>query len=191
MKKEIVIVGGPNGSGKTTFAKTFLLTHKKYKFINPDEIAMKINPENISIVGISAGKQYVKQINSSLQSGGNIVIESTLSGLYTKKWIEEFRKKRYAVSIVYTFLDSPRVCIERIKERVKQGGHYVPDSDVTRRFYRSKQNFWNIYKEMTDSWYLYFNGHSENIEVAAGEKLGFEIKNEKLFKLFMEDIKIK
>jgi predicted ABC-type ATPase len=59
--------------------------------------------------------------------------------------------------LIYTFVDTPDICIERIKDRVSKGGHFVPDEDVNRRFYRSIVNFINIYQKIVDAWILYYN----------------------------------
>lgn len=125
-KRELIIIAGPNGIGKTTFARSFL-SQKKFKFLNADEIAEEL----------------------------------------------------------------PQVCIERIKERVKKGGHHVADKDVIRRFYRSKENFWNIYKNKADQWLMLNNSQQQAKEVATGMKNTFEIKDEMAWKEFLMDIKQK
>ena len=76
------------------------------------------------------------------------------------------------------------MCIARIKGRVKQGGHYIPDIDVRRRYFRSLKNFWNCYKDIVDSWGLYYNGSGQNIFVASGTKVDIDILNPLLYNLF-------
>jgi len=186
-KRELIIVAGPNGSGKTTFAKSFL-SEKKFKFLNADEIAREAGgskPTN----AITAGKEYFKRLNKLLDKKSDLVIESTLSGLFMQKLIERFRKEKYSISIVYVILDSPQVCIERIKERVKKGGHAIPDRDVIRRFERSRINFWTVYKLKVDKWILWNNSHDAFKEVAIGEKNNFQVINQLLFEKFITDIK--
>ena len=143
MTKEVVIIAGANGSGKTTFARSF---EEKYPFafVNADEIAKEINPGDIENPG---------------------------------------------VKVQAVFLENPGVCIERIRERVLKGGHFVPDADVVRRFYRSKRNFWNLYKELADEWYLIYNSKQQFIELALGQKGTYTINNKKLFNEFIIDIK--
>ncbi len=81
-----------------------------------------------------------------------------------------------------------QLCVRRVKQRARRGGHDVPEEDVIRRFYRSKQNFWSVYRHEVDRWYLYYNAEDSFQEVAMGEPSGYTITDEALFELFMNDI---
>ncbi|MDD9898561.1 MAG: AAA family ATPase, partial [Candidatus Melainabacteria bacterium] len=134
-KKQVVIVAGANGSGKTTFARKFLDV-TKYEFLNADEIAKAMSPEDPTKSRIAAGKQVINSIGQFIQEGKNFVIESTLSGSFLEKHIQKLKDNGYEINLTYVFLGSQDLCIERIKSRVRQGGHDVPDEDVVRRFNR-------------------------------------------------------
>jgi predicted ABC-type ATPase len=90
----------------------------------------------------------------------------------------------------YIFLDNPTVCIERIKERVLKGGHDIPDKDVIRRYFRSKNNFWNIYKQLVDEWFLIYNSDLQFMAFAIGQKDEYIVNDEELFQTFKKDIEV-
>ncbi len=188
-EKNLYIAAGPNGSGKTTFARQFLKEHD-YVFLNADEIAKELNPDSIEDVQLSAGRIFISRLFHNLEEGNNILIESTLSGMYLHRILPRIRARGYRVSIVYVYLEHPRICIERIKERVLKGGHFVPDNDVVRRFFRSKRNFWKIYRLEADSWFIFFNSDSHFQEVAQGKKDEYIVHNDTFFELYLQDVNI-
>lgn len=186
--KELVLIAGANGTGKTTFANAFLKEHA-YEYLNADEIAKKIKPENLSEARISAGKEFFKLLEKNIKQENNLLLETTLSGKYIQAFIPKCKQEGYKISIIYIFLDSPETCIERIKERVLKGGHYIAPEEVTRRYYRSKANFWNIYKNMADNWYVVYNAEDSFKEIAIGKEGGYFVSNLEYFTKFTKDIK--
>ncbi len=113
------------------------------------------------------------------------MVESTLSGLTFKKKIHQLKESGYEVSIVFIFLGSVKACVARIQEKVRKGGHLVPESDVRRRFARSIRNFWWEYRNLVDRWHLFYNGGLQFHEVALGEGELVEVRDEDLFELFL------
>lgn len=187
MAKELLIIGGPNGSGKTTFAKAFLKDYK-YEFLNADEIARELSKDGSRAGNIASGKEYFKRIKKLKTKNKNIILESTLSGLFLKKLIREFKSKDYKVIIVFVYLNDAEISIERIKVRVSKGGHHVPDEDVRRRFVRGKNNFWSTYKKEAENWMLVNNSEKSFEYVALGVNKKLEVINPILFESFIKTI---
>lgn len=185
--KKLFIIAGANGSGKTTLAKE-LLPEYSLVFINADEIAKTINPHNLQSVRVSAGKEVFKKLDDCLNNGISFAIESTLSGSFLIKYIKRAKSLGYTVSLSYVYLDNPEFNINRIKARVKNGGHNIPNADVIRRFYRSKNNFWLKYKDLSDIWEVYYNGMSGFVLVVKSISSQIEILDEKLYNVFMENL---
>lgn len=178
-----MIIAGANGVGKTTFALQFLQEYD-YEFLNADEIAKELSADNPAEKKISASKIFFKKLHKATAQGKSLLIESTLSGRYLQDYFEIWKAHDYQIQIVFIFVNSPEISIARIAERVKKGGHFVPDEDVRRRFVRGQNNFWNIYKNLTDYWVLIYNSEGNFQEVAFGEKESFWIIDTDLFQLF-------
>jgi predicted ABC-type ATPase len=183
MKSEIVIIAGANGVGKTTFARAFLREYD-YEFLNADEIAKNLSAENPSQRKISAGKLFFQKLAEAVAQNKSLLIESTLSGRYLEKFLKNLRRENYQIRIVFIYVDAPDILIERIAERVKKGGHFVPDEDVRRRFVRGRRNFRQIYKNLADECFLYYNTEDNFQLIAAGEKDKIFVIDEDLMKKF-------
>jgi len=148
--KIFYIVAGANGSGKTTFAKEFTKESNLY-FLNADELAKSYNSQ------IKAGKILFEKLENLIKQDKSFVIETTLSGKYLTKYIKTAKQNGFVVKLIYLFLETPEVNILRVKQRVLRGGHNVDKKDIIRRFYRSKEMFCKVYKNLVDEWAIYYN----------------------------------
>ena len=178
------MVAGPNGCGKTTFVREYLESYP-YPYVSADVIAESIHSGSIEDVRLEAGRQFVKQVAAQTEKGDSFIVESTLSGLMFKGVLRRAREAGYEVSILFIFLASSEACVARIRERVRKGGHPVPEEDVRRRFARSIRNFWGEYRTFADRWHLFYNGGAQFHEVALGEGEAIEIRDEGLFEMFV------
>ncbi len=184
--KILYIIAGANGSGKSTLASE-LLPSENLAFLNADDVAKEICPNNIESVKIKAGKIVIKKLENLLNSGKSFAIETTLSGKNHIKTIQKAKNLGYQVVLIYSYLDSPILCENRIKIRVLNGGHNIPREDIIRRFHRSKDNFWYLYKNIVDEWNLFYNGTTEYILVAQFANSEIEIFSENLYNKFIKD----
>lgn len=119
MSKEIIIIAGANGVGKTTFARSFLKDYD-FEFLNADEIAKSISEKDFEKKSISAGKLFFQRLTEAVAQNKSLLIESTLSGRYLQKFFKGWKEKGYHTSIVFLFVESPDILIKRIAERVEK-----------------------------------------------------------------------
>jgi predicted ABC-type ATPase len=156
--KNIYIIAGPNGSGKTTFAKKFLPEYAKCpNFVNADLIAQGLAPFSPDSVSIKAGKLVLKQIHEFAGKEVDFGFETTLSGKSYARLLKNLKEDGYRLHLFFLWIPGPQLAIERIKERVSEGGHDVPAQDVRRRFNRSMTNFFELYQPLLNSWMLFNN----------------------------------
>jgi predicted ABC-type ATPase len=156
--KRIIIVAGPNGAGKTTFANEFLPKEAGVlHFINADLISHGLSPFAPEEAAITAGKIMLSQIAAHVAAGKNFAFETTLAGRNNARHIPRWREQGYHVKLIFFQLPTARMAIERVRSRVRQGGHHVPEHIIRRRFKAGLRNFELTYKALVGSWALYDN----------------------------------
>lgn len=166
---QLILVGGSNGSGKTTFAKE-LIEKTRFKYLGADDFAYQLNADDIQSVQIPAAKLFIQAITESIANKESIIVESTLAGRTLCQHINNARAKGYQVLIVYIYLESVEISLYRVRLRVSQGGHDVPEEHVRRRFPRSRHNFWHLYRPLVNSWQLLYNStDGEHVVEAVAE----------------------
>jgi len=103
-----------------------------------------------------------------------------------RNFIVSARDAGYSVSIAFLLVASANVCVARVAQRVRKGGHNVAESDIRRRFTRSIHNFWRIYRELADNWVLLYNGETAIQDVAAGSRDRIAVRDPHAFSTFMK-----
>ena len=155
---DLYIIAGPNGVGKTTFARKFLPKYADCQnFINADLIAQGISPFSPEAAAMRAGRLVLSEIKFFGQRRVSFAFETTLSGRSYLKLIRQLKEQGYKVHIFFLWVKSVDMALSRVKDRVLKGGHDVPEPVVRRRFGRSIKNFFAEYRPMADSWYLFDN----------------------------------
>ncbi|SFW17716.1 zeta toxin family protein [Nitrosovibrio sp. Nv17] len=169
--KKIIIIAGPNGAGKTTFARSFLPTEAKLpRFINADLIAAGLSPFAPEVAAIKAGRLMLEEIAESVQRGESFALETTLSGLGYLRHIRRWQMQGYAVSLFFLALPDVDMAIARVAERVRQGGHDIPEAVIRRRFSAGRKNFEQHYRDAVNDWSLYDNAGGTPVLLEWGER---------------------
>jgi predicted ABC-type ATPase len=170
-QKKILIIAGPNGAGKTTFATEFLPREAECpNFINADLIAEGINPFRPEASSIQASKMMIEMMKAYVKRGESFSFETTLSGKNYARYIPEWQKEGYKVKLYFLRLPDSEFAISRVKQRVKEGGHNVPEDVVRRRYHSGLSNFETLYKEIVDKWVLVDNAGEWPIFIDEGER---------------------
>lgn len=168
---KIIIIAGPNGAGKTTFARSFLPTEARIpRFINADLIAAGLSPFAPEAAAIKAGRLMLEEIEESVRRKENFALETTLSGLGYLRHIEQWRAQGYTVSLFFLALPDADTAVERVAERVLQGGHHIPEAVIRRRFEAGRRNFQRHYCDAVDDWSLYDNAGTTPVLLSWGER---------------------
>ena len=176
----LYIISGCNGAGKTTASFTVLpeLLHVK-EFVNADEIARGLSPFQPEKVSIEAGKIMLRRLQELLLQNEDFAFETTLSSRSFVGQIRQAKMQDYIVNLIYYWLDSVELAIERVKVRVSEGGHHIPSDTIIRRYHAGLKNFLNLYRDKVDYWMLIDNSKTEPQLIAEGRSSkNYQIANE-------------
>lgn len=169
--KKIIIIAGPNGAGKTTFAREFLPNEAGCpQFVNADLIAAGLSPFAPDLAAVKAARIMLESIAELERRGESFAFETTLSGLVYARRIRRWREAGYHVTLFFLSLPNPQMAIDRVAERVRQGGHNVPGEVIRRRFAAGIRNFEQVYRDAVDAWAMYDNAGDEPVLINWGEK---------------------
>lgn len=172
MKKKIIIIAGPNGAGKTTFASEFLPKEAGCPaFVNADLIAAGISPFEPERAAFRAGRLMLEEIHHYSRKNDSFAFETTLSGRSYARHIPRWQLDGYLVKLFFLRLESPELAIARVQQRVREGGHNIPEHIIRRRFLSGLNNFENLYKSLVNEWALYDNSSSEPVLIEEGVSL--------------------
>ena len=154
----ILIVAGPNGAGKTTFALEFLVAEAACPaFVNADLIAAGMSPFAPELAARKAARVMLETLDGYVRVRESFALETTLSGLAYAHHIPGWRALGYHVKLFFLRLPSAEMAMERVAQRVRQGGHDIAPEVTRRRFASGWKNFEALYKPLVDSWVLFDN----------------------------------
>lgn len=171
MSKQLYIIAGCNGAGKTTASFTILPEVLNCKeFINADEIAKGLSPFQPESVAMQAGRIMLARMDELLQKGETFAFETTLATKSYKQKIEWAQANGYEVTLLFFWLDSPNMAKKRVAQRVAEGGHSIPSETIERRYHNGIVNLFAIYIDMVDICYIFDNSEGRKELIAQKER---------------------
>ena len=181
---QLYVISGCNGAGKTTASYALLPEMLGCsQFVNSDEFAKSLSPFSPDAASIQASKLMLLKMNYLFRRNEDFAIETTLATRSLKRMIIRAHEQGYAVTILYFWLNSPELAIERVRARVAAGGHNIPEPTIRRRYTSGLHYFFNVYRAMADRWILADNSRIPFKVVAEGQKGRLTIKDEDTYAL--------
>lgn len=177
-KPQLYIIAGCNGAGKTTASFTVLpdLLHCR-EFVNADEIARGLSPFEPESVAIEAGRLMLQRIEYLLSENQTFAIETTLATRSYASLVRRAHQRGYVVALLYFWLKSPQVALERVAQRVSEGGHNIPADVVERRYWAGLRNLFEVYMPIVDTWSIYDNHYQARLIANTTKIVDFETFN--------------
>jgi predicted ABC-type ATPase len=172
----IYIIAGCNGAGKTTASFTILPEMLNCKeFVNADSIAAGLSPFNPESVAIEAGRLMLSRIHELMKARVDFAFETTLATRSYVSLVKAAQQVGYKVKLLFIWLDSPLTAIQRVADRVAEGGHNIPNDIIERRYFRGIFNLMSLYIPVCDSWIVVNNRNVVPEVVAKGSLSGENI----------------
>lgn len=169
-RPRVCVLAGPNGAGKTTSAAPLVRDQLGITtFVNADAIAQGLSAFDPGAAAVAAGRIMLEQMRTLAHAGADFAFETTLASRSFAPWLEELRSNRgYELMLVFVWLPAPELSIARVADRVRAGGHDVPEPTIRRRFSRGIANFVRLYQPLVDSFWCYDNSEASPRLVAEG-----------------------
>ena len=183
MAKNLYIISGCNGAGKTTASYTVLPEILNCReFVNADEIARGLAPFNPGSVAIEAGKLMLQRIEELLKRNETFSIETTLATRSYVNLVKQAQEQGYSVRLLFFWLSTPELAVKRVAERVSKGGHDIPQDIIRRRYVAGINNLFKLFMPIVNYWAIFDNSETPRRKVAIGGKdTQTEIVNKALY----------
>lgn len=166
--KRIIMIAGPNGSGKTTTASTIPPDQLNiYEFINADEIARGLAPLHPETVALQASKLMIIRLRHLLAQKQSFIFETTASGTNYLKYLKEARETGYELHLTYLWLSSDDLAVKRVAHRVAEGGHHIPEDVIRRRYKLGLKNIIKHYLPLFHSALVLDNSADKQKKIAS------------------------
>jgi len=182
---QIFMIAGPNGAGKTTSAINLLpdIIHCQ-EYINADSIATALSPYKPESIAIKAGRLMLERIHYLADQRHDFAFETTGASKTFASFLLNCKRKGYYVNLLYLWLESPDLALERVASRVENGGHNVPESVVRKRYRKGLINIFQLYIPIVDNWVLYDNsGNYPKLIAKKNAKSDILVNNQEIWQM--------
>jgi predicted ABC-type ATPase len=164
----VIVIAGPNGAGKSTAAHlVFAESLGVMEFVNADAIARGLSEFQPEKAALEAGRIMLKRLDDLARQQLSFAFETTLASKSFAPKIVQWRKNGYRFHLLYLWLPNPDQAIARVLDRVRQGGHNVPEDVIRRRYAHGLANFFRLYQPMADEWHFYDNADTQGPKLLA------------------------
>lgn len=164
----LYVIGGANGSGKTTSALTILPALRVTEYVNADAIAAGLSPLNPESMAVQAGRLMLERLRTLANSDADFAFETTLAARSFVPFLQQCKGRGYTIGLLYFWLRSPNLAVERVAQRVASGGHSIPEEVIRRRYQRGRRNLVDLYLPLCDEWFILDNSEPDYQLVAEG-----------------------
>lgn len=157
------VIAGPNGAGKSTAAPPVLRDLLGVaEYVNADLIAQGLSAFDTQSVALQAGRVMLDRLHQLAACRRHFAFETTLATRSYLPWLHRLQTDGYAFDVAFLWLPSPEMAVARVAERVRLGGHDVPEGVIRRRYARGLNNFFGLYRSQADRWWLIDNADAED-----------------------------
>lgn len=169
---KLIAISGPNGAGKSTLAPLLLRdAYSIMEFVNADTIAQGLSAFTPETVAFEAGRIMLRRLRDLAERRISFAFETTLASRSYALWIAGLLERGYEFNLMFLWLRSPDLAVQRVNERVRAGGHNVPEQIVRRRYFKGIKNFFHLYQALADSWGVYDNSSGgTSLIIAKGDR---------------------
>ncbi|MGL6340654.1 MAG: zeta toxin family protein, partial [Waterburya sp.] len=134
--------------------------------VNADIIAAQLNPNDVDAAAIAASRMMLNRLNVLASQEVDFAFETTLAARSFARFLKKCKTEGYKINLIYVWLESSDLAVQRVSRRVASGGHDIPNDIIRRRYQRGLLNFFELYSPLADYWIVYNNSQSPTQEIA-------------------------